>query len=86
MKKQETKKPELKSKTITIKTAEENPEPLELIAAAILQVADGFDKINSSKLKRRAVVLLLQDVTKMSATAINRVLDSASDLRSFVKS
>jgi MinD superfamily P-loop ATPase len=86
MKKTAKKESTLKSKTITIKTNEENPEPLELIAKSIIDIAQGFERLKSSKLKQRVIVLLIRDKTGVSITDIERVLDVASDLKKhFIK-
>jgi hypothetical protein len=72
--------------TITVKTNEENPEPLELIAASIITIADGIRKINSSRLKKRAVLLLLRDVTGIGMNEIEKIIDCADKLEAhFVK-
>jgi len=41
--------------TIKVKTNEENPESIELIAQSIINVSEAFEKINSSPLKRRVM-------------------------------
>ena len=79
------------TKTITIKTDEENPESVEIIADAIIKIADAFDKIEKSKLQRRALILLIQDncgavgqrfnKKKPNATQINEILDSIATLK-----
>jgi len=73
------------TKTITVKVNEQNPEPLDILAKAIIDVSDGFDKINKSKLTRKAIVLLLQaaiGVSHISQKNINDVLDYAPKLKS----
>ena len=70
--------------TIRIKTDEENPVDVELIAEAIIQVAESFEKINDSQLSRRAIVLLLQDmigVGRIGKQQIELVLDNAARLK-----
>ena len=47
--------------TIKVKTNEENPEPVEIIADAIIRVAEGFEKMKASPLTERAIILLLHD-------------------------
>ncbi len=81
------KKPILKDQIITVKVNEQNPEPLELIAKSIIELSDAFQKINSSSLKRRTIVLLLQDETKLPQKDINAILDAATKLKdTFLKS
>ena len=72
--------------TIRIKTDEENPVDVELIAEAIIQVAESFEKINDSQLSRRAIVLLLQDmigVGRIGKQQIELVLDNAARLKEY---
>lgn len=69
--------------TITVKSDEQNPEPLELIAQSIIEVADAFQKINNSRLKRRAVVLLLKDMTNLGVREIELILDCAPKLKDY---
>lgn len=70
-----------KTQTITVKANSENPEPLEVLAKSIIDVADAFKKINNSQLKRRTVIILLQDMTGISQTQIGKILDAAPLLK-----
>ncbi len=73
-------------KSITVKTNEENPESVELIADSIIKVADAFEKINKSSLTRRAIVLLLHDTigsAKITKKQIELVLDNAPLLKKY---
>lgn len=72
------------TKSITVKVNEENPEPLDILAKAIINVSDSFDKINKSKLSRKAIVLLLQNTigaTRITQQQITDVLDYAPRLK-----
>lgn len=51
----------INQKTITVVTEEENPVAVELVAEAIISIADSFKKMNESRLKRRALILLIKD-------------------------
>lgn len=62
-----------KTKTVTVKTDEKNPEPLELIARSIIEVAAAFKKIEDSKLNQRVIVLLLSDMLKSRGIGINQI-------------
>lgn len=66
-----------KTKTITVKTNEANPESLELLAKSIIEVSAAFDKINKSSLSRKAIVLLLNNMTKVPMAHIEAILDAA---------
>lgn len=71
---------------VTIKKDEKNPEPMEIIAGAIIQVSRGFKKINEGPLNQRVVVLLIKDITGLSIADIERVLNAAASLeRKYIK-
>lgn len=73
------------TKQITVKVNEENPEPLDILAKSIIDVSEGFERINKSKLTRKAIVILLQNAigsSRISQTNINDVLDYAPKLKS----
>lgn len=71
---------------VTIKKNEQNPEPMEIIAKAIIDVSRGFKKINEGPLNQRVVVLLIKDLTGLSIADIERVLNAAAKLeRVYIK-
>jgi hypothetical protein len=75
-----------KTQTITVKTNEENPEPMELIANSIIEISDAFKKLGNSRLKKRVIVLLLFDMLKSRGVGINQiecVLDAAPMLEAY---
>lgn len=76
--------------TVKIKTDQENPEPLELIAQSIITVAEAAEKINKSQLERRLLVLMIQDIAgaqNISKSQINLVLDTVPKIKQqFLKS
>lgn len=69
---------------------EEDPEPVELLAASIIQVSEAFEKIKKSKLSQRAIVVLLQDgigAAKIAKQQIALVLDNLPRLKGwYIKS
>jgi hypothetical protein len=72
------------TKQITVKVNEQNPEPLDILAKSIIDVLEGFEQINKSKLTRKAIVLLLQNAigsSRISQQNINDVLDYAPSLK-----
>ena len=73
------------NKTITVKSNEENPEPLELIAQSIIQIAEAYKKVNDSRLRKRAILLLIKDAIpakyKVGINEIELVLDAAQSLK-----
>lgn len=71
---------------ITVVKDAVNPEPLELLAKSIVEVAEGFEQLNRSTLNRRAIVVLLQDGIgqgKISKSQINLVLDNLPRLKAW---
>ena len=80
----ETKSKPATTKQVTVKVNEQNPEPLDILAKSIIQVSDGFEKINSGKMKRDAIVILLQAAigpTNITKRNINDVLDYVPKLK-----
>ena len=72
-----------KTQSITVKVNETNPEPLEVLAKAIIEISDAFIKIQNGPLQRRTIVLLLKDYTGLAGRDIERVLDAAPKLKTF---
>lgn len=72
--------------TVTIKKDVQNPEPMVVIAKAIIDVARGFKKINEGPLNQRVVILLIKDLTGLAIADIERVLNAAASLeRKYIK-
>lgn len=65
----------------TVKLNEVAPEPLELVAASIVKVADGIDKMRKSGLTKRAIVVLLHDATRVPMMHIESIIDAGPRLR-----
>jgi hypothetical protein len=74
MKMPRPKKP-LKHPHVTVDNDTE--DPLGVIVSSLHKVAEGFDRINDSGLSRKAIVILLHDMTKVGKGSINAVLDAA---------
>ena len=71
-------------KNIKIKKNEEAPESVELLAQSIVQVAEGFQKVLTSPLSHRALIVLLHDgigTAKISKSQIKLVLEALPRLR-----
>jgi hypothetical protein len=65
---------------------ENNPEPVELLAKSIIEVAEGFEKLKKSKLTQRAIIVLLQDgigPSKINKQQIALVLDNLPRLKAW---
>jgi hypothetical protein len=65
---------------VVLKKNEENPEPMEIIAEAIIEVSRGFQKLSNSKLQQRVIILLIKDMTGQSISDIEKVLNAATRL------
>ena len=74
----------MNKQTVTIKTNKENPEPAEIIAQAIIDVATAFEKMNKSRLTQRAIIVLVKDRIKhVSLPDIEAVLDAVPKLKDY---
>ena len=72
------------AKNIKVKKNEEAPESVELLAQSIIQVADGFEKVNNSSLSQRALIVLLHDAigtSKITRSQIKLVLEALPRLK-----
>ncbi len=54
--------------------------PADIIATAIVEIADGVKAVNSSRLTRKAIVALIHDQSKISKRTIEEVLNNLSSL------
>jgi uncharacterized protein (UPF0254 family) len=79
------KKPTLTQKTITVKTDEKNPEPLEVLAQSIIDVANAFDKINNGRISQHAIIVLIKDSTGLSQRDIKAVLIACENLKKYIR-
>ena len=71
---------------IKIKKSDENPESAELLAASVIKVAEGFEKILKSPLRQRAIIVLLQDgigATRITKSQISLVLEALPRLKAW---
>lgn len=76
-----------KTPEVTVKRNEENPEPMEIIAKSIIDIAAAFKKLENSRLQSRAILLLLKDATGISMGEIDKVLKAAANLeKTYIKS
>jgi hypothetical protein len=71
---------------IKIKKNTENPESAELLAANIIKVAEGFEKLLNTPLNQRAIEALLRDyigTTKITKKQLRLVLQALPRLKSW---
>lgn len=71
-----TKKP----KGLTVTQDEENPISKEVLASAVVKIAQGVKRMNATPLNRRAVVVLLADQTRIAKSTVERVLNGLDNL------
>lgn len=71
----------MKNQQVKVKLDEENPEPMELIAKAIIDLAAAYDKMKKSGVKDEVIVLLLHDYTKVGKPDIRRILSALPILK-----
>jgi hypothetical protein len=65
---------------VVVKNDELDPVKPEILATAIVSISAGMRRLTKSGLNRKAIVVLIQDVTKLPKHDITRVLDSLDDL------
>ncbi len=76
---------------VNVKLDSESPESTEIIADAIIKIADSFNKLQNTKLTNHALLLLIQDncspvggkfnKKKPTIKQIQEILDSISSLK-----
>lgn len=69
-----------KEQPVVVKQNEENPEPIELIAASIIEISTAIKKLNVSRVKARAIYVLIKDMTGFPLGTIETVLNAAQSL------
>lgn len=74
---------EAKTQTVTVKVNETSPEPLEVLAKAVIELSEAFIKIQNGPLQRRTIILLLKDYTGLAGRDIEKVLDAAPKLKTY---
>lgn len=73
----------MRNQKITIKVDEKNPQPVEIIAKSIIDIAKAFKQLKTSSLNERAIILLLNDMTGVSKTDIRTILIAAPKLAEY---
>jgi ribosomal protein L40E len=68
---------------ITVQRDENEPEAVELIAKAIIDIADAHERMRTV-LTRRALVLLVRDISGVGIHDIEQVLDAVPKLRTYL--
>ena len=58
----------------------EEPLPLEIMEKAIVAISKIGEQINKSRLKRRAILILIRDVTGLPLNDIDAVLNALPEL------
>lgn len=70
----------MKKETIKIIKNEKEPIPTEIIEQSIVDISEGMKRIQSGRLSRRAITVLIKDACGVSMGDIERVLNSLSSL------
>lgn len=77
-------------KSVKIVKDSENEIPVEILEQAIIDIAQGFKKLNASRLSERAIVLLVQDAvgaTFATKGQVGAILKAAASLdKTYLKS
>ncbi len=71
---------ELKPKIIVTQKPEQEPIPAKIIADSIVEIAKGMKLLNTTRLRRKTIIALLHDNTKMGKRDIEIVLDNLLSL------
>jgi hypothetical protein len=66
---------------VNVKQQDDKPVAAEVIAQALVDISDGMKRLSNSGLKRKAVVALVHDQSKISKRAIEIVLNNLESLR-----
>ena len=71
----------MKTPKVKVVVAEgDEAQPVEVMEKAITELASGMKRLNASRLKREAIILLLHDASKVGKPDIRKVLDSLDQL------
>lgn len=65
---------------IKVTQPEQDPIPAEVIATAIEEIAKGMQKLNSTRLTRRAIVALIHEQSGVARKTIEIVLNNLEAL------
>jgi AAA+ superfamily predicted ATPase len=68
-------------KTIVKQQDGSTPIPAEVIAQALIDISEGMKKLSNGGLKRKAIVALVHDQSKISKRDIEIVLNNLESLR-----
>jgi hypothetical protein len=60
--------------------AGDEPTPVEIIEKSIVDITAGMKKLNSTRLTRRALILLIADSSHVNRGDVSKVLDSLDQL------
>lgn len=66
---------------ITVNPGDE-PQGPEIMEAAIVELAAGMKRLNSTRLKTETIVTLISDVSRVPKTTVRLVLNNLDDLES----
>ena len=73
-------------KKVTVKLNEENPEPLEIIAEAIIKISESIEVMKKSRLTQHAIILLIHDNCSMIGGKFNKKKPTTKQIREVIDS
>jgi hypothetical protein len=68
-------------KNIKIVKNQEKPEPVEILAEAVIRIGENMEKLQKNGLNERAIIALLYDYTKIPKRDIELVLHSLAKMK-----
>lgn len=66
---------------VAVKQTENQPIPAEIIAASIVRIASGIEKVNQSGLNQKALILLVSHASGVTQAQVRKVLNGLSSLQ-----
>jgi hypothetical protein len=66
---------------VNVKQQDDKPVAAEVIAQALVDISDGMKRLSNSGLKRKAIVALIHDQSKIGKREIEIVLNNLESLR-----
>jgi 2-phospho-L-lactate guanylyltransferase (CobY/MobA/RfbA family) len=70
----------MKATPVVKQKADETPVNEEVLAQSIVSISASMKKLLKSGMNRKAIIVLVQDYTKLSKSEITRVIDALDDL------
>lgn len=62
---------------------QDKPETTEILAEAVIKIGESMDKLYSSGMNKKAIIVLIANDTKLGKGTIETVLDSLKTLKGY---